>query len=374
MLDSAKRYLSLTVVAALAVTAAHANQGSEHAVFVMTNDADHNEIYSYAQNAQGRLENERIYPTAGRGSGGTVDPLATQGSLSLSSDANWLLASNAGSGTVSAFLVSGSQLYLTDQVTSDGAEPNSIAQKGQLVYVLNAAGASSVVGFWFDSGRLRRIPDSIRYLSGTAVGPGSVAFSPDGKWLAVTEKATASIDIFSVQPDGTLSQATVNKNVGPGTFSATFSPTGTLVVAETGAAGATNGSALSTYLIQPDGTLKAVSTSVPTLAAATCWDVVLDGGKFIYTSNAGTSNLSGFSLGANGGLTPLSGTIAASNPAGSTNIDVAASADGKYVYTLNTAAGTIGVFAVNASNGQLTNLGVSGHLPASSGANGMVAH
>jgi hypothetical protein len=84
MLNSAKRYLSLTVVAALAVTAAHANQGSEHAVFVMTNGADNNEIYAYGQNSQGRLENERIYPTEGRGSGGTVDPLATQGSLSLS--------------------------------------------------------------------------------------------------------------------------------------------------------------------------------------------------------------------------------------------------------------------------------------------------
>jgi 6-phosphogluconolactonase len=117
-----------------------------------------------------------------------------------------------------------------------------------------------------------------------------------------------------------------------------------------------------------------VSASVPTLAAATCWDVVLDGGKFTYTSNAGTSNLSGFSLGANGGLTSLSGTLAASNPTGSTNIDIAASADSQYVYTLNTATGTIGVFAVNASNGQLTNLGVSGHLPAKSGANGMVAH
>src|SRR6202000_919241 len=106
----------------------------------------------------------------------------------------------------------------------------------QLVYVLNAAGASSVVGFWFNGGRLTRIPNSIRYLSGTAVGPGSVAFSPDGHWLIVTEKATPSIDAFKVLADGPLSEAVVNKQVGPGTFSAPFAPNGTVIVAETGAA------------------------------------------------------------------------------------------------------------------------------------------
>lgn len=371
---SPAHYLVSGLLGTLFSAIAVAQPVQEHGVFVMTNDAEKNEVIAYSRAANGSLGNAHTYPTNGRGAGGTVDPLASQGPLTLSTDHNWLFAANAGSGTVSAFAVDGARLFLTDKVATDGAEPVSIAQHGQLIYILNAAGASSVVGFWFDWGRLRKIPNSIHYLSGTAVGPGSVAFSPDGRWLAVTEKATPSIDVFSVHPDGTLSTITVNKNVGPGTFSATFSPDGALVVAETGMPGASNGSAISTYHIQTDGTLKVVSASVPTLAAATCWDVVVDAGKFAFTSNAATSTLSGFSLGTGGALTPLPGTAVASNPSGSTNIDIAATPDGKFLYTLNTAAGRVGGFSVDASSGKVTNLGTQGLIPTGGGANGIAAN
>jgi 6-phosphogluconolactonase len=237
---------------------------------------------------------------------------------------------------------------------------------------LNAAGASSVVGFIFEGGRFFKIRDSIRYLSGTAVGPGSVAFSPDGRWLAVTEKVTTSIDIFQVHGDGTLSLATINKNVGPRTFSAVFAGNGALLVAETGVSGATNGGAVSSYAVQPDGTLKVISASIPTLASATCWDALT--GNRLYTSNAGTANISGFTIEANGSLAPIGAVVVGANPAGSTNIDIAASLDGKFAYTLNAATGTIGQFAVERSSGELKSLGVAGHLPAASGLNGIAAN
>lgn len=360
--------VALTLNAAVTL----AGPQSGHAVFVMTNDAEKNEVVSFARTQDGSLEDPRSYKTEGRGSGGKVDPLASQGSLTMSPDGNWLLAANAGSGTISAFAVDGSRLYFTDTITSGGSEPNSIAQHGRLVYVLNAAGASSVVGFNFEGGRFYKIRDSIRYLSGTAVGPGSVAFSADGHWLAVTEKATTSIDIFKVYGDGTLSPPTINKNVGPGTFSAVFAANGTLLVAETGVSGAVNAAAVSSYAVQSDGTLKAISASLPSLASATCWDAV--SGRRFYTSNAGSANLSGFSIESNGSLVPLSGTAVGSNPAGSTNIDVAASLDGRFVYTLNAATGTIGQFAVQEPNGELKSLGVAGQLPAASGFNGIAAN
>jgi 6-phosphogluconolactonase len=365
----------LVLSPALAVAgAAFAFPAHDHGVFVMTNDAERNEIIAYSRGSEGRLDDAHIYRTEGRGSGGTTDPLASQGSLVLSQDGNWLLAANAASGTITSFAVSGSRLFFSDKVPTGGAEPNSIAQHGNLVYVLNAAGASSVVGFRFDWGRLTKISGSIRYLSGTAVGPGSVAFSPDGRWLAVTEKATPSIDIFKVQPDGTLSNAVINKQVGAGTFSALFAPNGTLVVTETGPAGATNASAISSYAIQADGTLKAVSSSVPTLGAATCWEVVVDNGKYVFTSNAGTANISGFALGSAGQLSPLGSTIVAANPSGSTNLDAAASADGKFLYTLNSGTGTVGIFAINPANGSLKALAEQGNLPAGAGINGIAAN
>src|SRR5580700_10668214 len=73
-----------------------------------------------------------------------VTPLSSQGSLSLSQDKNWLFAVNAGSGTLSVFRLVDSSLILTDQVATEGAEPVSVSQNGNLVYVLNAAGSSSV--------------------------------------------------------------------------------------------------------------------------------------------------------------------------------------------------------------------------------------
>lgn len=369
--------VQLTLAGAIAATLlpslAAAHSHATHAVFVMTNDADKNEIVAFERGETGALSGGRHYDTHGRGSGGAIDPLASQGSLTLSADGEWLFAANAGSGTVSAFAVNGAQLDFADKIPSGGSEPNSIASHGHLVYVLNTAGASSVVGYFFSWGHFYKIPDSQRFLSGTAVGSGSVAFSPDGRWLAVTEKATQSIDIFQVHADGTLSQATLNKQVGPGTFSALFAPDGTLLVAETGVAGATNASALSSYRVQPDGTLKTSTQSVPTLGAATCWDVVVNG-KFIYTSNSATASISGFALGAGGTLTALPGTVVGNNPPGSANIDLAASSDGTHLYTLNAGTGTVGSFSIDANSGHLTFLGTQGRLPAAEGANGMAAN
>ena len=215
--------IAMTAIVAATYSAASFAANSEnhaaHGVFVMTNNADANQVIAFQRDPNGTLENPHSYGTDGRGSGGTVDPLASQGSLTLSTDGAWLFAVNAGSGSVSVFRVNGAQLELTDRAATEGSEPNSVAQFGSLVYVLNTAGSSSVVGFHLHNGKLDRIPNSLRLLSGNAVASGSVAFSPDGQFLIVTEKATNNLDVFKVLSDGSLSQATITKSVGPGAFS-----------------------------------------------------------------------------------------------------------------------------------------------------------
>src|SRR5215472_13445502 len=67
---------------------------SSGAVFVMTNAAERNEIIAYKRNADGSLSEGRAFRTGGRGSGGTTDPLGSQGSLTLSQDHSILLAVN----------------------------------------------------------------------------------------------------------------------------------------------------------------------------------------------------------------------------------------------------------------------------------------
>ena len=355
------------------ILAANDNHDGAHAVFVMTNNADANQVIAFERTPHGTLENPHRYSTDGRGSGGTVDPLASQGSLTLSTDGTWLFAVNAGSGSVSVFRVNGAQLELADRAATEGSEPNSVAQFGSLVYVLNTAASSSVVGFAFNNGKLERIPNSLRFLSGNAVASGSVAFSPDGRFLVVTEKATNNIDVFSVLTDGSLSPATVNKSVGPGTFSAGFARNDVALVSETGPGGP-NQSAISSYSVQSNGTLTPISSSVPTLGSANCWNVVTPDGRFVYTSNAGSASVSGFAIGSGGTLTPVPGTVLALNPTGSANIDITVSADGKFLYTLNAGTGAVGMFAIQPTNGTLTDLGAAGGLPEAAGLNGIAAN
>jgi len=118
--------------------------------------------------------------------------------------------------------------------------------------------------------------------------------------------------------------------------------------------------------------LSTVSASVPTLAAATCWHVVTPDGHYVYTSNPGTGTISGFSIASNGALTPISGTILATLPSGSANLDIAVTVDGKFLYTLNSGTGTVGVFAINA-DGTLNPLPEAGGLSAAAGFNGIAA-
>lgn len=342
-----------------------------HSVFVMTNDAQSNEIIAYARTDYGTLGFPHKYKTGGRGSGGKGDPLASQGSLTLSRDKNWLFAVNAGSGTLSVFRIIDSTLVLTDEVATGGAEPVAVAEFGNLVYVLNAAGSSSVAGFSFTRGHLTHINGSQRFLSANSAEPGGIAFSQDGKFLLAVEKATNSVDVFEVRDDGALSTITTNPSVGRGAFSVVIAPNGTAIVSETGTGG--NTSAISSYGIRADGTLSSLTASVPTDGAANCWNAVTPDGRFVYASNAGSSTIAGFAIGANGRLTALPGTVVGANPVGSGNLDIAISGNGKFLYSLNSAGGTVGQFGINA-DGTLTFLGTVNGLTAGSSLNGIAAN
>ena len=280
---------------------------------------------------------------------------------------------NAGSGEISVFRVEGSELALLDTVSSGGSEPNAVAQHGNLVYVLNTGGSSDVVGFTLNHGQLEQIPQSTRFLTTNNSEAASLAFSPDGRFLAVTERGTNNIDVFAVQGDGRLAPIVVNTNGGPGSFSVSFAPNGVALVSETGPAGVANGSAISSYAVQANGTLSAISASVPTFGAANCWNAVTPDGRFVYVSNAGSATISGFAIGATGALTPIAGTVVGTNPAGATNLDLTVSADGKFLYTLNTGKGTISIFAIQ-KDGTLVNVGPADGFSPRTGFNGIAAN
>jgi 6-phosphogluconolactonase (cycloisomerase 2 family) len=188
----------------------------------------------------------------------------------------------------------------------------------------------------------------------------------------VTEKVTNNIDVFSVNSDGSLSQPTITPDPIPGLFDVVFSQDGTALIVHTGGSTNTNASTVSSYRVQEGGTLVPVTQSVPTHGTFACWIVLTPDGQFAFVSNTLSSSISGFAIGGSGTVTALPGTVVASLPTGSNNLDIAVSDDAKFVYTMNTGAGTIGIFGVQ-PNGSLRVIGFASGLSAQSGFEGLAA-
>jgi 6-phosphogluconolactonase len=355
---------------------ANAQVGSERpgvagAVYAMTNDASENRVLVYRRNSKGLLTFHRPVLTHGRGSGGVLDPLQSQGSLALSEDDKFLFVANAGSGTISSFRVVPSGLAFVDQTNSGGAQPLSIAIDGDLLYVLNNA---SITGFRIlHDGRLSAVPASTRFLAAILardLGASDIAFSPNGSFLVLTERLANQIVVFPVEADGVTGTPVDNNSHGNTPFSCAFTPSGVLIVAEF-AGGPDGGAAASSYTIAMDGTLQLISGSVPTQGTAACWNVVTPDGKACVVTNAGSCTETLFSVSEAGELSFVNVTSAGPN---TTPIDTALTPDGLFLYTLNAEAGSISAYRLDESSRTLTLLGsVSDGLTGSSGLNGLAA-
>jgi 6-phosphogluconolactonase (cycloisomerase 2 family) len=340
----------------------HHHGHGRNVVFVQTNQPGGNAVVVYDRAHDGTLAWAGEYPTGGVGGtaapGTESDRLATQGSLAYDARQRVLIAVNAGSDTVSAFRVHGDRLRLVDVVPSGGDFPASVAIDGSLVYVLNSGGSGTVSGFRLFHGALIPLPGSARSL-GLANGsppnfltaPGQVGFSPDGRQLLVTTKAsTSSIDVFKVRPDGRLSASpVVNPSATPVPFAFSFDPSGQLVAGEAGA------SSVTTYRLRPDGTLTGPQ-SASDGQTALCW--IQRVGPYYFVSNTGSNTLSSFRL-TRSGQPVLLNAVAASTPAGP--IDLAAS--DRFLYAETGLAGTVEEYAVQA-DGSLVSIGSVTGLPA----------
>ncbi len=347
-------------------------------VYIASNAAGGNEILVFDRNERGSLSFAHAVATGGLGTGGG---LGNQGGLVLSADGRWLVVVNAGSHDVSVFRVDGSELTLRSRTSSGGQRPVSVTIDGDLVYVLNAGGAvgggDNIAGFRLDRrGRLLAIQGSVLGLSGPNTAPAQIAFTPDGEFLVVTERATNLIAVFSVigdedsENDGAARPAQFYPSAGLTPFGFSFDRRGRLYVAEA-AGGATDASSVSSYHVRDNGSLDAISSVVPTTETAACWLVISEDGRTAFTTNTGSGTLSALRINSDGTLVlrDMDG-VAAHTGAASAPADAALSAGGQFLYTRNGGDGTIGAFSVN-GDGTLTSLSTFGGLPA--GANGIAA-
>src|SRR3974390_1813226 len=92
--------VALVIVASGLLIAPHGSafaRESHGAVYVTTNDPSGNSVLVYHRDAKGALTFAAEIPTGGKGIGGGLDPLGSQGSISLSRSGRLLFAVNAGS-------------------------------------------------------------------------------------------------------------------------------------------------------------------------------------------------------------------------------------------------------------------------------------
>ena len=138
-------------------------------------------------------------------------------------------------------------------------------------------------------------------------------------------------------------------------FGFDFTPGGTLIVSEA-FGGAADASTASSYNFS-HGQLEVVSSSVATNQTAACWVIVTPDGKYAYTTNTGSSSVTGFGVSSNGSLALLNADgRTGETGADSRPIDATTSSDGQTLYVLSGVTSTVTAFHI-AADGSLTNLG-----------------
>jgi len=383
--------------------------GDEGAVFVGTNhnnttapDELANQVIMYARDADGELTMIDAFDTGGQGSGPSQrfagDGLGGGNSIRLSDDLRWLFVTNAGSDTVSVFEVQKDKLELKDVVpTGDGSQgerfPNSVTQRGELVYVLNSADEGSITGFRLGkegdltpiAGSTRTLKANQTYAPDPLFNPAQVEFTPDGAHLVVTIKdgpakgilpevtptGPGRVLVFAVGEDGTPSDDFVQTELdNRGPFGFSFGPDDQLLVAEFVGGGmeVLDGmealtAAAGSYTIEKDGTLTPISAGVPNHQIDTCW--LVNNGRYAFGANYTSGTVSSYEIGDDGGLTLMEAvageTDEVDNKQGSTPLDARISRDGRYLYVILGGAGKVAGWRIE-DDGKLVKMGEFGDL------------
>ena len=397
--------LIFTVLISLTVfPAAAQNNLREGAVFVGTNHNNTNtdpmsgepanRIAMFHRASDGMLTFIDYFATGGQGSGPgqrfAGDGLGASHSVQLTDDHRWLFVTNAGSNTLSVFEVLKNGLLLADVVpTGDGSPshrfPNSVAIKGNLVYVLNSADEGSITGFRFNrgTGKLEPIPGSTRELGANQqfppdalLNPTQVGFVPYQDRLVVTIKDGADgldpntpasgpgrvlvfdIDRRSGLPSETFTQTNLN-NLGPFGFS--FDGLGRLYIALF-IGGPNFTSAAGSFQINEDGSLTPITFPEPADGEVDlCW--LENNARYAFGANYTSASISSFRIGPNGSLTLLNaraGLIDDPDPPrtqGPTPLDLAITQQsGRFLYNVLPGSGKVAGWRIN-DDGSLTKLG-----------------
>ena len=318
--------------------------------YIDGNTATANTIDAFARHADGSVTPLAGAPFAAGGAG-TGAGLASQGAIQVTRDGRYLLAVDAGSNQVSVLRLTpgGVPVLVGHPVSSGGIQPVSVAvSPSGLVYVANSGAAgSNYSGFrLLPDGTLVPIPGATFAVPGDS-GLGDVFFNAFGNHLVGTRTGTSEIDSFVVLPDGHLLAAKGSPYTGQGLgqLGAEFS---TVRPSQLFVSNAHNGATLGTVSAYQDGLFGQLTSigSSPYADGQTapCWVEISHDGRYLYTVNTASGNISSYSINPNGSLV-LIGSFAIKG--GGADIDARLSPDGRYLLVDGSGMHFVSVFAVN---------------------------
>jgi 6-phosphogluconolactonase len=385
----------------------------------LPHSAGGNHLLVFARGANGAIPSEPTQTVSTGGDGLQSQPpfgfpmVDSQGALDITSDGRLVFAVNAGSNSISAFKVTSTGAHLVDTIGSGGTEPISLTHDGHLLYVLNED-SGNISGFHFsDDGNLSSIPHSSQSLA--TPGPGGISaqigFSPDGRFLTVTERCFQScplapfglIDTFRMGWDGRPGPVRTQPGDAPIPFGFAYQGSHLIttyvgyVATPSGAMpNPADGNQFNGFIgsdtltrwggLSPNGTIPAGGAFQ--VGRGTCWIVITGDGKYAFATNSlsdtvpdiasGHGAISRVALSPNGRITFLGLSDATSNSAGPAfPTDLGLSSDGKYLYvavpTLTFGLNTSHIDAYSVSGGNLTRLAPTNDSLAG-GISGIVSH
>ena len=258
-------------------------------------------------------------------------------------------------------------------VSSGGIKPVSVAVSGTgLVYVANSGtGGSGYSGFRLNpAGKLIPVPHSTVTVPDVS-GLGDVFFNATGDRLIGTRTGTNQIDSFTVLRNGRLSAAQGSPFTGQGLgqLGAEFSPANPSQLFVSNAHNGPMDGTVSAYNDSSSGQLTPIGSSpYPDFQTAPCWVEISHDGRYLFTVNTGSGNISSYSINPGGSLA-LIGSFTITG--GGADTDARLSPDGNYLLVDGAGHNFVSVFAVNGGN--LTELPTSPTpLPAGAASSGIV--
>jgi len=359
--------LSAAVVVSATVTAF---AKSDRAGFVYVNDnTSVNTVAGFDRHSDGSLTPLAGSPfaTGGRGTGTIV---GSQGALQVTANGRYLLAVDAGSNQVSVLRVRSDGALRRvggSPVSSGGIEPISIAIHNNLVYVANEGNGSTgsnYTGFVLgESGRLTPLPHSTVPLPSTA-NPGDILFNSTGASLigvevGTTDPSTFRIDSFRVDEDGRLTPAPGSpfSAQAAGPFGSEFSPTNPSRLYVSNAHGGAGNGSISAFHVAHNGVLSPIGTSpFADGRTAPCWVEISHDGRYLFTVNTGSTDISSYRILADGSL-QLLGTTAFRSGKGIRPFDARLDPSGRNLYVVDAALNAVSAFSVD--GGTLTEVNQS---------------